>query len=62
MTYEINCPALGETETTTDLDQAMDVCYSMHDESGAYACIRDALGNVVGEYGDVMEAVASGVI
>ena len=40
----------------------MDVCYSMHDESGAYACIRDALGNVVGEYGDVMEAVASGVI
>jgi len=62
MTYTINCPALGETETTTDLDRAMDVCYSMHDESGAYACIRDALGIVVGEYGDVMEAVASGVI
>ena len=62
MTYTITCPALGETETTTDLDRAMDVCFSMHDESGAYACIRDALGNVVGEYGDVMEAVASGVI
>ena len=62
MTYTITCPALGETETTTDLDRAMDVSYSMHDESGAYACIRDALGIVVGEYGDVMEAVASGVI
>lgn len=62
MTYTITCPALGETDHTTDLDQAMDICFSMHDESGAYACIRDALGNVVGEYGDVMEAVASGVI
>ena len=62
MTYTITCPALGETETTTDLDRAMDICFSMHDESDAYACIRDALGNVVGEYGDVMEAVASGVI
>ena len=60
--YEITCPALGETETTYDLDRAMDVCYSMHDESGSYACIRDRFGNVVGEYGNVMEAVAAHLI
>ena len=62
MTYEITCPALGETETTTDLDRAMDICFAMHDESNSYACIRDSFGNVVGEYGDIMEAVASGLV
>jgi hypothetical protein len=61
-TYEINCPALGETEFTTDIDRAMDICYAMHDESGAYAYIRDSFGEIVGEYGDVMEAVALGIL
>ena len=62
MTYEIFCPALGETEHTTDLDRAMELCFSMHDESNSYACIRDAFGEIVGEYGDVMEAVADQLI
>jgi len=51
MTYEITCPALGETETVSDLDRAMDICFSMHNESDSYACIRDSFGMVVGEYG-----------
>lgn len=62
MTYEITCPALGETETTTDLDRAMDICFAMHDESNSYACIRDTFGDVVGEYGDIMEAVEQGLV
>ena len=60
--YEITCPALGETEMLTDLDRAMDVCFSMHDESGSYAFIRDHLGEIVGEYGNVMDAVAAHLI
>ena len=60
--YEITCPALGETEMLTDFDRAMDVCFSMHDESGSYAFIRDHLGEIVGEYGNVMEAVAANLI
>jgi hypothetical protein len=60
--YEITCPALGETEMLTDLDRAMDVCFSMHDESGSYAFIRDHLGVIVGEYGDAMVAVATHLI
>ena len=60
MTYEITCPATGDTAMTNDLDRAMDICFDMHqDHDGAYACIRDDFGNIVGEYGDVMEAVAN---
>jgi len=62
MTYTVTCPALSETETVTDLDRAMDICFAMHDESDSYAYIRDAFGDIVGEYGDVMEAVADQLI
>jgi len=61
-TYTVECVALGETETTTDLDRAMDLCFSMSEESNSYACIRDSFGDVVGEYGDVMQAVADHLI
>jgi len=61
-TYEITCPALGETETTTDLDRAMDLCFSMHDESDSYAFIRDSFGDIVGEYGDIMQAVSDHLV
>jgi hypothetical protein len=61
-TFTVTCPALGETETVSDLDRAMDICFSMHDESDSYAYIRDAFGDIVGEYGDVMEAVADQLI
>lgn len=57
-TFYVACPALGEAETVTDLDRAMDLCFSMHDESGAYAYIRDAAGDIVGEYGDVLQDIA----
>ena len=56
--YTIECPALSETETTTDLDRAMDICFAMHNESDSYACIRDSFGDIVGEYGDVMQGIA----
>jgi len=61
-TFTVTCPALGETETVSDLDRAMDICFSMHDESDSYAYIRDSFGDIVGEYGDVMEAVADQLI
>tara|TARA_B100000902_G_C27235737_1_gene877301 strand:+ start:820 stop:1008 length:189 start_codon:yes stop_codon:yes gene_type:complete len=58
MRYEITCPALGETEHTDDYDRAWDICYSMHQESDSYACIRSMLGDVIGEYGDVCQGIA----
>jgi len=58
-TYTVQCPALGEEEIVTDLDRAMDICFSMSEESNSYACIRDASGDVVGEYGDIMEDIAN---
>lgn len=58
MTYTVECPALSETEIVTDLDRAWDLCWSMHDESGSYACVRDESGMIVGDYGDVLQAIA----
>lgn len=58
MTYTVECPKLCETETVTDLDRAMDICFAMHDESDSYAYIRDEAGDIVGEYGDVMQGIA----
>ena len=57
-TYLVSCPALDERETVTSLDQAADVCYSMHDESGSYAWVEDWLGHTVMEYGDPVEGIA----
>jgi hypothetical protein len=34
----------------------------MHYESNSYAYIRDSIGEIVGEYGDIMEAVEQGII
>lgn len=51
-TYLVSCPALNETEVVWDYDRAVDVCYSMHEESGAFAWVEDYLGHTVVEYGD----------
>ena len=51
MFYTVSCSALGETETTSCMDQAMDLCFSMSEESGSYATITDQFGNLIGEYG-----------
>ena len=51
-TYSIVCPsAPEENDTTTDLDRAMLLCLDLSEEFG-YAEIRDAFGNIVGDYGD----------
>lgn len=57
-TFYVACPALGEGETVTDYDRATDLCFAMHQESDSYAYIRDAAGNIVGEYGDVIQGIA----
>jgi hypothetical protein len=57
-TFYVACPALGESETVTDYDRATDLCFSMHQESDSYAYIRDAAGDIVGEYGDVIQGIA----
>ena len=58
-TYLVCCPALYERETVVGgLDQAADICYSMHDESGSYAWVEDWLGHIVMEYGEVVDGIA----
>jgi len=57
-TYIVACPALDERETVCSLDQAADVCYAMHDESGSYAWVEDWLGHTVMEYGEVVDGIA----
>jgi len=58
MTYTVNCPALNETEVCYSQEHAIDVCLSMHNESGAYAYVEDYLGHTVCEYGDIVEGIA----
>ena len=50
--YVVACPALNERDYVMGIDEAADVCWSMHDESGAYAYVEDWLGWTVMEYGD----------
>ena len=60
--YEIQCPyAPEENEVTMDVDRAMSICLDLAEEFG-YACVRDAFGNMYGDYGDVIQAVEDGVI
>ncbi len=40
---------------------SMMLCLDLAEEFG-YACVRDAFGNVYGDYGDVIQAVEDGVI
>ena len=49
--YEIQCPyAPEENEVTMDVDRAMSICLDLAEEFG-YACVRDAFGNMYGDYG-----------
>jgi len=60
--YEIQCPyAPEENEVTLDIDRAMGICFDLAEEFG-YACVRDAFGNLYGDYGNVIQAVEDGVI
>lgn len=40
------------------MDQANDLCWSMHEESNSYAWAEDYLGHTVAEYGDPIDAIA----
>ncbi|NIQ10038.1 MAG: hypothetical protein GWO23_10290 [Gammaproteobacteria bacterium] len=53
MNYTVSCPKLNETEVCYSQDHAIDVAYSMHDESGSYVWVEDYLGHTVIELGDV---------
>ena len=56
--YLVCCPALDEREYVMGMDNAADVLYSMHSESGAYAWCEDWLGHTVMQYGDPVEGIA----
>ena len=57
-TYTVHCPALNETEVCYSMDQANDLCWSMHEESNSFAWAEDYLGHTVAEYGDPIDAIA----
>ena len=50
--YLVACPALNEREEVSDCYTAADICYAMHQESGAYAYVEDYLGHTYMEYGE----------
>ena len=51
-TYKVHCSQLGETEYHTSEERAVDLCFSMHNESGGYAYVEDYYGNKIYEYGE----------
>ena len=51
--YLVACPATNEREIVYGLDRAVDVCLSMHNESGEYAYVEDYLGHTPFQYGDL---------
>jgi len=53
--YTVACPALNEREVVYGSENAIDVAYSMHDESGKYVWIEDWLGHTYIELGDMFE-------
>lgn len=54
MTYTVCCPKLNEREVCYSQDHAIDVAYSMHDESNSYVWVEDYLGHTVIELGDIV--------
>lgn len=52
-TYKVSCPKTGETEYCSSQERAVDVCFSMHNETGYYAYVEDYLGHTVYEYGEL---------
>ena len=58
MTYTVCCPKLNETEVCYSQEHAIDVAYSMHDESNSYVWVEDYLGHTVIELGDIVEGIS----
>lgn len=62
--YTIETPANFEDGDvfTSDLDKATDYCYDLSEEFG-YSCVRSNItGEIVLDYGDIMELVAAGIV
>lgn len=50
--FKVHCSQLDETEFHFDEDRAVDVCFSMHNESGGYAYVQIIDGPIIYEYGE----------
>ena len=53
MVYTVFCPKTQEKEICSSKEEACDVCFDMHNESGNYVWVEDYLGHTVIEYGDI---------
>ena len=53
MVYTVFCPKTQEKEICSSQEEATDVCFDMHNESGDYVFVEDYLGHTVIEYGDI---------
>ena len=53
MIYTVFCPKTQETEICSSQEEACDVCFDMHNETGNYVWVEDYLGHTVIEYGDI---------
>ena len=58
MTYTVCCPKLNEREVCYSQEHAIDVAYSMNDESNSYVWVEDYLGHTVIELGDIVEGIS----
>ena len=58
MNYTVCCPKLDEREVCYSQDHAIDVAYSMHNESNSYVWVEDYLGHTVIELGDIVEGIS----
>ena len=51
--YLVRCIDTNESEICFSQDHAIDVAWSMYEESGTYVYVEDWLGHTVIEYGDI---------
>ena len=58
MNYTVYCPKLDEREVCYSQEHAIDVAYSMHNESDSYVWVEDYLGHTVIELGDIVEGIS----
>ena len=57
MTYTVCCPRLNEREVCYSQEHAIDVAYSVHNESDSYVWVEDYLGHTVIELGDIIDGI-----
>ena len=52
---------VGDDVYSNDLETIENYCIDMAEEYG-YSCVRDIDGNIVFDYGDIMEMVEQGIV